>query len=150
MHAAFKGIQHVGIVVRDMQQTLQFYRDVFGVEPEFILHSSGQELSRAVDVPDADLSLAFLHFGNTFLELLEYHHPKGKNFDRANSDVGVMHICFEVADIAATQKLLKEKGIEFNAPPIRIDEGPLAGYAFAYFKGHDGISFELFEVPSRE
>jgi catechol 2,3-dioxygenase-like lactoylglutathione lyase family enzyme len=81
-------------------------------------------------------------------KLIEYHHPDGCTFDRVNSDVGVMHLCLEIANIETTCKLLAAKGISLNAPPIHVNDGPSAGYSFAYFQGHDGLSFELFEVPS--
>jgi hypothetical protein len=34
--------------------------------------------------------------------------------------------------------------------PIYVDAGPFAGYSFAYFRGHDGLLFELFEVPQKQ
>lgn len=152
MHVALNRIQHVGIVVRDLRQALQFYKDIFGLEPIFVHDSSGPEIDRAelgrlVNVPNPDIVFAFMKAGDTDFELVQYRSPEGKKFDRSSNDVGVMHICFEVDDIHDARSKLRGKGIEFTTDPIYVDAGPFAGYSFAYFKGHDNLLFELFEVP---
>lgn len=139
------GLQHVGIPVSDMKRSLAFYKDVFGVEPEFVAEGSGEELSKALGVPHAVLSFAFLHIGSAILELLEYKTPQGRPYDRLNSDVGATHVAFQVSDIDRAYDDLIHQGIAFNAPPFRIDEGPLAGCAFAYFTDPDGVQLELFQ-----
>jgi len=145
-------VHHTGISVRNLDTAVQFYKDLFGIEPVFIHDSSGPEIDRAhlgqlVNVPTPDIRFAFMKVGNTSFELMEYRQPRGKAFDRHNNDVGVMHLCFEVESIDATQATLKTQDITFTAEPIRLTSGPFAGCAFAYFWGHDGLMFEVFEVP---
>jgi catechol 2,3-dioxygenase-like lactoylglutathione lyase family enzyme len=143
------GMHHVGIPVRDLSRSLAFYQDVFGLEAQFISEGSGPELSRAVGVPDARLTFAFIALGNTVLELLEYQAPEGRDYDRMNCDVGATHVAFEVPDIDEAYERLQKKGLTFNAPPVRIEEGPLAGCSFAYFKDPDGVQLEIFETAKR-
>jgi catechol 2,3-dioxygenase-like lactoylglutathione lyase family enzyme len=140
------GIQHVGIPVASMERSLRFYKDVFGIEPDFVAGGSGEELSQAVGVREAELSFAFLRIGDSILELLEYSSPQGRPYDRSNCDVGAVHIAFEVPDIDAAYEELSAKDVEFNAPPLKIGEGPLAGCAFAYFNDPDGVQLEIFQV----
>lgn len=152
MHVSLNRIHHTGIVVRDLNQALRFFKEVFGLDPIFIHDSSGpeidrEELGRLVGVPNPDIRFAFMQVGDTSFELVQYRSPEGRAFDRRNNDVGTMHLCFEVDDIHQSRKRLKEWGIEFTTDPIHVDAGPFAGYSFAYFKGHDGLTFELFEVP---
>jgi catechol 2,3-dioxygenase-like lactoylglutathione lyase family enzyme len=139
-------MQHVGISVRSLHRSLEFYRDVLGIEPEFVATGSGQELSKAVGVPNAILAFAFLRLGPTILELLEYTNPRGSDYDRQNCDVGAVHVAFQVPDMQAAYDQLETQGIEFNAPPFAINEGPLAGSKFAYFSDPDGVQLEIFEV----
>src|SRR6185437_5897159 len=139
------GVQHIGIPVSNLQRSLAFYKDVFGVEPEFVAEGSGEELSVALGVPDSVLSFAFLRIGPDIVELLEYENPRGKPYDRRNCDVGATHLAFRVEDVDAAYERLIGQGIEFNAPPFRIDEGPLAGCAFAYFTDPDGVQLEIFQ-----
>jgi catechol 2,3-dioxygenase-like lactoylglutathione lyase family enzyme len=131
-----------------MQRSLEFYRDVFAIEPDFVADGSGDEISRAVGVPDAELSFAFLRVGDSILELLEYRSPRGRDYDRRNCDIGAVHIAFEVDDIQEAYERLLSKGVEFSAPPLAIAEGPLAGCSFAYFTDPDGVQLEIFETAS--
>jgi catechol 2,3-dioxygenase-like lactoylglutathione lyase family enzyme len=142
-----KRLHHVGVPVRSLKQSLKFYQDAFGIEPKFIAKSSGPGTSRLVGIPEVEMSYAFLDLGNTVLELLEYQHPRGQDYDRRNCDVGATHIAFEVADVEAAYEELTGKGIEFSGPPLHIDDGPLAGSVTAYFRDPDGIQLEIFQLP---
>jgi len=46
-------LHHVGITVRDLEVSLEWYERVFGVTREFIAHGSGPELSAAVQATGA-------------------------------------------------------------------------------------------------
>lgn len=140
------GVHHIGIPVSDMERSLKFYQDILGLEFVFVAEGSGPEISEAVGVPDAHLKFAFLKTGNTIVELLQYLQPEGKPYDRMNCDVGACHVAFEVADIDEAYQRLQAQGINFNAPPLHVEEGPLAGCAFAYFPDPDGVQLEIFET----
>ncbi len=71
MHVSLNRAQHMGIVVRDLQAALQFYKDLFDLEPLFIHDSSGpeidrSELGRLVEVPNPDITFAFMKVGDIF------------------------------------------------------------------------------------
>jgi catechol 2,3-dioxygenase-like lactoylglutathione lyase family enzyme len=142
----FGEMHHVGITVRDLEQSLQWYEQMFGVQREFVAHGSGPELSTAVGVPDAELSFAFLRFGSCVVELLCYDNEREDSYRRTSADVGSTHVCIDVPDLQAAYDELRTKGVEFLAPPLRIDDGPLEGCSFAYFKDPNGVTLELFET----
>lgn len=142
---AFGDMHHVGITVRDLEASLLWYEQTFGVQREFVAHGSGPELSTAVGVPDADLSFAFLRFGSCVIELLCYDNPRTEENERSNADVGSTHVCIDVPDLQAAYVSLLSKGIEFLAPPLHIEDGPLEGCSFVYFRDPDGVTLELFE-----
>jgi catechol 2,3-dioxygenase-like lactoylglutathione lyase family enzyme len=142
---SFGDMHHVGITVRDLEESLAWYERMFDVEREFVAHGSGPDLSVAVGVPDAELSFAFLRFGSCVVELLCYDNPREDSYERSNADVGSAHVCIDVPDLAAAYAALVEKGAEFLAPPLHIDDGPLAGCSFAYFRDPNGVTLELFE-----
>lgn len=141
-------VHHVGITVRDLEASLQWYERVLGVQREFVARGSGPELSKAVGVPGADLQFAFLRLGTCVVELLCYANERQEVFDRSNADVGSAHICIDVPDLRAAYEDLRSKGVEPLAPPLHIDDGPLAGCSFVYFKDPDGVTLELFETSS--
>jgi catechol 2,3-dioxygenase-like lactoylglutathione lyase family enzyme len=138
-------VHHVGITVRDLEASLDWYERMFGVEREFIAHGSGPDLSTAVGVKDAKLRFAFLRFGSCVVELLCYDNEREDSYERSNADVGSPHVCIDVPDLRAAYEDLKSKGVEFFAPPLDITEGPLEGCAFVYFKDPNGVTLELFQ-----
>ena len=144
--AGIGNMHHVGITVRDLESSLQWYEQTFGVTREFIAHGTGPDLSTAVGVKDANLRFAFLRFGNCVVELLCYDNERDETFERSNADVGSTHICIDVPDLQAAYDDLQAKGIEFLAPPLYIDGGPLGGCSFVYFKDPNGVTLELFET----
>jgi catechol 2,3-dioxygenase-like lactoylglutathione lyase family enzyme len=93
-------LHHVGITVRDLEESLAWYEHVFGVSREFIAEGSGPELSAGVNVPDAKLRSAFLRFHDVVVELLCYDNPREEHNRRSNADVGSAHVCIDVPDIA--------------------------------------------------
>ena len=142
---SFGDLHHVGITVRDLEESLAWYERVFGLQPEFIAEGSGPELSTAVGVPEANLRFAFLRFGTCVVELLCYDNEREDHYDRSNADVGSAHVCIDVPHLQTAYEDLLGKGVEFLAPPLNIDDGPLAGCAFVYFKDPNGVTLELFQ-----
>lgn len=143
--SAFGDMHHVGITVADLEASLEWYEHVFGLQREFIAEGSGAELSTAVGVPDAKLRFAFLRFGSCVVELLCYDNPREDSYERSNADVGSAHVCIDVPDLQAAYDDLRGKGVEFLAPPLHIESGPLEGCSFVYFKDPNGVTLELFQ-----
>jgi catechol 2,3-dioxygenase-like lactoylglutathione lyase family enzyme len=142
--ARTKGLHHVGMPVRSIERSLAWYRDVLGLEPDFVVSAEGPELSQTVQLDGARLRFAFLPLGGTILELLEYESPVGEDFALRNCDVGALHVCFEVDDIDAVYAELRRKGVEFSIEPTR-QRGPIEGDRCCYFRDLDGIQLELWE-----
>jgi catechol 2,3-dioxygenase-like lactoylglutathione lyase family enzyme len=139
-----KGMHHVGVPVRSMEESLRWYRDLFGLEPEFVEPVEGPELSQTVQLEDARMRFAFLRLGNCIIELLEYESPVGNDFALRNCDVGAMHICLEVEDIEAVYEELSGRGVPFSIGPQR-QPAPIEGDSCCYFRGPDGLQFELWQ-----
>jgi catechol 2,3-dioxygenase-like lactoylglutathione lyase family enzyme len=146
--SSFGEVHHVGITVRDLEESLAWYEQTFGVQREFVAHGSGPDLSSAVGVPDAELRFAFLRFGSCVIELLCYDNPREDTFSRSNADVGSAHVCIDVPDLQAAYDDLSSRGVEFLAPPLPIDDGPLEGCSFVYFRDPNGVTLELLETPT--
>ena len=113
---------------------------------------SGEALSRGLGVPGAEVRVAIFDTGDGSLnlELLEYVNPPSPIERPVPSNaIGAAHLAFRVDDIDAKVKELSEKGVRFNAPVQVIDEGPLTGMPWVYFRGPDGGSMELVELDER-
>ena len=143
-----KGVFHTGITVSNLDRAIPFYRDVLGFEvvtgPTDVFE--GDELSTGVGVPGARLRLAIVNVGGSSLELHEYLSPKSA-VDRPMppNTRGFMHVAFRVENIEEKIRELEAKGVSFLSRLNVVEEGPLAGWKWVYFKDPDGITLELVE-----
>lgn len=143
------GVVHSGVTVRDLKVSIPFYRDVLGLEltkEEPIRKSRGEKLG----VPEAVIQIAVfaIPHSKATLELIQYHHPEYPNdFGATVNALGQVHIAFQVDDIEAQMKHMKQKGVKFVSENYEtIVDGPLAGWKWIYFKDPDGTNLELIEV----
>jgi methylmalonyl-CoA epimerase len=126
-------IDHIGIVVRDIQQALGFYESALGLS-----------LSQVVEAPDQKVQVAFLPVGESNIELVQpLTDDTGTAKFLEKRGEGIHHICLEVEDIEAALARLKAHGA-----PL-IDEAPRPGahgrVAFIHPKGAHGVLIELVE-----
>jgi catechol 2,3-dioxygenase-like lactoylglutathione lyase family enzyme len=144
-----RGLHHTGIIVSDLERSIDFYLDVLGLEmltepsPVF----DAPELGEALGVPGAALRMVTFRLGDDTLELLEYSAPPSPiDTPMPQNALGAHHVAFRVDDIQAKYDELVARGVPFLSPPNAIDEGVLAGWRWAYFTDPDGITLELVEV----
>lgn len=134
-----KRIDHIAIVVEDIELALNFWRD-----------SLGLELQHVEDVPDQRSIVAFLPTGDSEVELVKPTSvDSGISRYLEKRGPGMHHICFEVYDIDRTLAELKNKGIQL------INEQPIIGtggkkIAFIHPKSTHGVLIELYELTSQE
>lgn len=129
-------VDHVGIAVNNLEETLRFYEDVLGLKCE------GTEV-----VEDQKVKVAFLPVGDTELELLEStteDGPIAKFIAKNDGRGGIQHFAVRVDDIEKAIEEVKEKGYKM------IDEKPRYGagnarIAFCHPKGTHGVLLELSE-----
>jgi catechol 2,3-dioxygenase-like lactoylglutathione lyase family enzyme len=144
-----RGLHHTGIIVSDLERSIDFYLDVLGLEmltepsPVF----DDPELGEALGVPGAAIRMVTFRVGDGILELLEYSSPPSPiDAPMPQNALGAQHVAFHVDDCQAKYDELVAKGVHFLSPPNAIDEGILAGWRWAYFTDPDGITLELVEV----
>lgn len=127
-------INHVAIVVPDIDEALAFWRDALGLE-----------LSHVEDMPTQESLIAFLPTGNSEVELVKpTTETSGLARYMAKRGPGMHHICLEVDDIKGVLARLKEKGVQL------INEEPTIGarggkIAFIHPKSTGGVLVELYE-----
>lgn len=137
-HPLLKEIDHIGIVVRDLDDALGIWRDQLG----FIL------LER-VAIPEQLVEAAFLDGGNGAIELLApTDEQSGTARFLATRGEGTHHVCFAVEDIDDALVALQAEGVRL------IDETPRRGVhgriAFIHPKASNGVMIELLEKEHHE
>lgn len=128
-------LHHVGIAVPSLEEALPFWRDTLGyraTEPR--------------EIPGTGVRLCFLETGAARIELVEPLEP-GSGIARFLAERGkptLHHVCFEVADLAASLAYLAVRGHRL------IDTAPRAGaegmVAFLHPDVAGGVLIELMET----
>jgi methylmalonyl-CoA/ethylmalonyl-CoA epimerase len=126
-----KKVHHVGVVVRDMEQAMRFYRDLLG------LH-----VAKLETIQEQGVKAALLTVGDSEIELLEPVVPDtgvARYLERKGE--GLHHVCFEVDDVERDLTLLKDAGTEMIDQTTRVG---LAGtICFLHPNAMDGTLVEL-------
>jgi len=141
-------LDHVNIVVADLERAARFYEHVFGWRRGFSAILEGEWIERVSGLSGVRAECLFLVSpdGGARLELLCYVSPSGEDIaenSRANTR-GVRHIAFEVNDIEQTLARVRELGIEPISAPVEVPfrVGELGAKRLAYFHDFDGVLVE--------
>lgn len=131
-----KRIDHVAIIVRDIEQALVFYRDTLGIPPGEI-----------TDVPTEEVRIAFLPMGGPGGSEIELVQPTSPTSSLARylekRGEGLHHICLEVDDIDAALSDMQMKGAPaLDSVPRVAAEGRAI---FIHPKAANGVLVELLE-----
>lgn len=142
-----KTLDHINIVVSDLQKAKTFFLDL-GFTEVISSRLSGEQFTLVTGLPDIDAEFVglSLHGSATKIELIQYFAPTGgrdPELSRANQ-LGFRHIAFAVDDIEAEVARLKAKGVEFRSS-IQVWEK--TGKKLVYFHGPDGILLEFAQYP---
>ncbi len=126
-------IDHVGIVVQDVDDALATYRDALGFR-----------LLERLSAPDHGVEIAFLDAGSGTIELLSpTDGDSGTARFLARRGEGAHHICFAVPDIRRALEELHSQGLRL------IDETPRRGVhgliAFVHPQAAHGVMIELLQ-----
>lgn len=152
--AEIQRIHHTGYTVSNLERSLEFYRDLLGLEVLATQEKEGGYLAAIVGYPDTHVRMAHLRVPGAehVIELFEYLAPDGVRPGRLEPrDVGTSHLCLVVDDLPALYARLVEVGIDtFVSPPIEVDTGINTGGFALYLRDPDGIPVELFQPPRRE
>lgn len=128
---AVRKIEHVGIMVSNMANSIAFYRDVVGFE-----------LLGTLDHGNGTVKLAFMATPGakeTELELVEGYNGN------LPAEGKVHHIAFTVDDLDAEISRIEKLGVTFIDPDITTLPN---GARYRFFYGPDGEWLELFQ-PAR-
>jgi len=129
---AIKKLEHVGVMVKDMQASIRFYTEVLGMEhTSTLVHN------------DENITLAFLSFPGakqTEIELIEGFNPS------LPAEGKVHHLAFTVDDVEQEVERLKQ----LNVPLMDTEITTLSnGSRYFFFYGPDGELLEFFQPGTK-
>ena len=113
-----KNIRHLGIVVRDMEKSLEFYR-YLGYEVIADMKEDSRFIDKILGLNDSDLRTVKMTYGdNHMIELLYYTNPISEDNLKQVNFVGCSHFALSVSDIESLYEDLSKIGVEFISKPI--------------------------------
>jgi len=133
--AKIKKINHVAVVVDNMDKSLSFWRDALGLQ-----------MTNLRDVPAEQSRIAFLPTGDAEVELVQpTSDDSGIAKYLAKRGPGMHHLCLEVDDIESMLSQLKTKGVHLiNEEPRMAADGKK--YAFVHPDSTGGVLVELYQI----
>ncbi len=125
-------VEHIGIAVKSLEQSDPLFRRLLDVSPY-----------KHEKVLDQGVMTSFFQAGQAKIELLEATHPDSpiaKFIERRGE--GIHHIAFEVVDIRAEMRRLKEEGFQL------LQEEPSVGadnkwVCFIHPRSSNGVLIEI-------
>ncbi len=127
-------IEHIGIAVKDLQESIKYYENVLGFKCYSI-----------EEVPEQKVKTAFFMVGQTKIELLESTDPEGPigKFIEKKGE-GIHHLAFAAKGLEDALQEVETKGVQL------IDKTPRKGaeglsIAFLHPKSTGGVLTELCE-----
>lgn len=130
-----KKINHVAIVVEDMDDALSFWRDSLGLDLHE-LRDMPAEKSRVAFMPVADGEIELVVPTTDDSGIAKYLAKRGQ---------GMHHICLEVDDIDGMLEKLKAKNVRLiNEQPRTTADGKK--YAFIHPESARGVLVELYQL----
>ncbi len=128
-------INHIAILVSDLESPLNFWRDALGLE-----------LTQVEEIPGEQARIAFLPAGDSEIELVQpTMDDSGLARYLEKRGPGMHHICLEVDDIDGMLAQLKEKGIQLINEEAKMGSDGQR-YAFIHPKSASGVMVELYEL----
>ena len=128
-------INHIAIVVEDIEAALAVYRDLIGLPLDHVSEETAEQVK-----------VAFLPTANGDIELVEpTSSDSGVSKFLAKQGEGLHHVCLEVEDMEATVDQMKMGGLEVLGTPRINERGEK--YIFIHPKSAHGVLLELYERP---
>ena len=148
-----EAVDHVNLVVADLEAMLRFYRDVLGLKVTKQVTISGKWIEKVVGLEDVEAEVIYLNADEgARVELIRYISPPGtrpQHLEQPHTQ-GLRHLAFRVTDIDATAAKLRGAGVELVSDVQRVpdDQVTYTGGVrkrLIYFHDPEGNLLELCE-----
>jgi catechol 2,3-dioxygenase-like lactoylglutathione lyase family enzyme len=148
-----KSIDHVNIVVADMNCMFDFYTRVLGLKQSKRVTISGSWIDRTVGLSGVRADVVYLEFPvGPRIELIQYLEPPGLRAagQGMSNTIGLRHLAFKLNDIETAARRLREAGVEFFSeiqlvPDEQVTYAGGARKYLVYFHDPEGNLLELCE-----
>jgi len=149
---SISAVHHLGLTVADIERSIEFYRDLLGMELIRRRPSvTADYVAKQTGYDKIELNVASFRVGPDSpqtMEVVQYMNQEGEPSDQATNRPGNSHLCMLVDDLRVSYDDLVSRGVRFKSEPVEITAGPNAGGLVVYLLDPDGYTLELFQPPS--
>lgn len=148
-----RGIDHLNIVVADLERSLRFYTELLGFTRTKDAWLEGEWIERIVGLKGVKAQAVFIvpPGGEPRIELLQYQAPAGARLpenSRPNT-LGLRHFALRVDDIDGVVATLRAAGVDVWGEPTLVPGGVVTfdtgRKRLVYLSDPDGVIVELAE-----
>ena len=138
----------IGIVVKNIDETVKFYQEQFGFGPFEIKYVDYSDATYYGEKAGYRGKRGFFHLGPIEIELIELVDGKTihEDFLKEHGE-GIHHIGFEVKSLAKSQENAAKAGFEVTQGFMRPDG---SGFAYIDTDKTGGVIFELIQSPPKQ
>ena len=118
------GFRHSGIIVKSMESSVNFYKNILGLELIQEFTDESEYINKITGITDGVAHFVKLRMPDgTVLELLEYPTHPTESHNLSIINVGICHIALQVDSAELMYTKLVRKGIKVLSKPILSSEG---------------------------
>src|SRR5262249_52268900 len=134
--AVITGAHHTSFTVALLEPSLEFFRDLLGLEVVWVREVRAEYFGRIVGLPGSVVKAALLRLPGSghHLELFEYVEPRGQACSPRPCDPGSCHLALLCDDLPGLYADLRTRGVAFVSEPVAITAGPNQGGFGVYLR----------------
>ena len=136
---------HVGLTVRDLDRSLDFYRRVVGMEEVYRGPFESEAFGTLTRNPGARIDVAMLRTGSFMLQLVAYAAGGGEVLDLEHRNVGNPHLSFWIPNVRDRfAELSANSSVDVISQLVEI----APGITSFYVADPDGVPVEFAQPPA--
>lgn len=142
----------VGITVRDMNRSMEFFQNVLDFEKISDFQIKGDPYDHLFGIEKSKIRIVRMRLGQEVIELMEFLYPKGRPVPKnsKSNDLWFQHIAIVVADMEKAFQKLKKHNVRHVSPsPQTLPKWnkTAGGIKAFYFQDPDGHNLEIIYFP---
>jgi catechol 2,3-dioxygenase-like lactoylglutathione lyase family enzyme len=142
-------LNHIGIGVHNMEDSLKFYEDLLGFKEEIIGYTAEMGLMAPMlpsPPPTMKVKIITNKYLGSWIELYEVLPPQKMSVLNAQwGDIGHMEFAIGVSNIEKEYDRLQKKGVKFLFSPQTVDLPPSGEWKYTYMVEPNGLIVSLVE-----
>ena len=146
-----RGIDHITLVVDDLDRSVKFYSQTLGLAKNGQAHLEGEWIDDVIGIQGVKADVAYLvpPSGSPRVELLSFSSPPAKviSDNSLPNTIGLRHLALKVDNIDKMLIRLKAAGARLLSNPVSVpndvESGASGQKTLCYFLDPDGILLEL-------